>query len=64
MYSPPANSISRPPTSLLLSRMAVTTWSSGRLNAARRLGSTVIWYCRTNPPIEATSATPGTACSA
>ena len=64
MYSLPANSISRPPTSLLLWRMAATTWSSGRLYAASRLGSTVIWYCFTNPPMDATSATPGTACSA
>jgi hypothetical protein len=52
----------RPPTSLLLARTASATFMIARSYDFRRLGSTVIWYCWTNPPIDATSATPGTDC--
>ena len=60
MYSAPVNSTSRPPTSLLPSRIAWTTVESGMLKASSVLGSMLTWYCFWNPPIEATSATPGT----
>ncbi len=60
MYSAPANSTSLPPTSLFPSRMAPMTFWSGTLVASRASGSTFTWYCFWNPPIEATSATPGT----
>ena len=63
MYSRPVNSTSRPPTSLLPPRTAATTLEIGTPYAARRLGSTFTWYCRTNPPSGATSATPGTDCN-
>ena len=41
-----------------------TTVPSGMFSAASRSGSRLTWYSFTNPPMLATSATPGTACSA
>ena len=40
--------------------MAIRTSEIGRLYARSLDGSTVTWYCFTNPPTEATSATPST----
>src|SRR5664280_2266880 len=64
MYSRPENSMRRPPISLLLLRIASTTDSSGRPYAASVFGSSVTWYCFWKPPTLATSATPGTDCTA
>ena len=63
MNSFSATSTRPPPTSLLLSRMAVRISPMDRSKARRRLGSTVTWYWRTNPPTPATSETPRTAVS-
>jgi len=62
MYSRPVSSTRRPPTSLLPLRIASTTVSSGSLYASNAVGSMLTWYCRTKPPIGATSATPGMLC--
>ena len=43
--------------------MAVRITEIGRLYARSLFGSTVTWYCRTNPPTLATSDTPGMAVS-
>jgi hypothetical protein len=63
MYSAPACSMSRPPTSALPARTASTTRSMEMPVAASRTGSTSTWYCFWKPPKPATSATPGTLCS-
>ena len=53
-------STSLPPTSLLDLWIAFLTDWIDRLYARRRLGSISTWYCFTNPPMLATSDTPGT----
>jgi hypothetical protein len=63
MYSRPANSSSRPSTSLLLALIALTTSFTETSYAASLFGSRFTWYCLTNPPMLATSATPGTLAS-
>ena len=59
--SMPFSSMTLPPTlRLLRPRASMTSWSKiprSRIFA----GETSIWYCRTKPPTDATSATPGTA---
>jgi len=60
MNSFSAISSERPPTSPLLFCTAIATSLIDRLYACNRCGSTVIWYCFTKPPTEATSATPST----
>ena len=63
MNSFSATSIRPPPTSLLLSWIAVRIAEIGSPYARSRFGSTVIWYWRTKPPTLATSETPGIAVS-
>src|SRR6516162_2638006 len=53
----------RPPTSPLLLLTAMLTSAIERLYARSFVGSTVIWYCFTKPPMDATSDTPSTAVS-
>ena len=48
----------RPPTSMLLSRIASRIFESGMPSACRRRGSMTTLYCLTKPPTLATSATP------
>ena len=58
MYSVSVISMVRPPTSWLLDRTASLTRASGMPNACSFRGSTTTWYSRSNPPTDATSATP------
>src|SRR5262245_2030537 len=57
------SSIERPPTSPLLRWTAMATSEIESLYALSFVGSTVTWYCFTNPPTEATSDTPSTEAS-
>jgi hypothetical protein len=63
MYSFSAISTTEPPTSLFDRSIAVTTSRSASPYAWSRCGSSTTWYCLTNPPIGATSATPSTLAS-
>ncbi len=53
-----ASSSVRPPTSMLLERIASRTFVSGMPKLRRRCGSTRTSYCLTKPPTLAISATP------
>src|SRR5574338_712807 len=57
------SSTTSPPTSALDLRIASSTMPIGTPYARSLAGSTVTWYCLTNPPMLATSATPGTEAS-
>ena len=63
MYSRPPISSTRAPMSTWWSPIASTTRVAGIPNARSRSGFTSTWYCFSNPPRLATSATPGTAVS-
>ena len=56
----PFSSITFPPTFRLLEPTASITCDSVTPACRSFAGLTSIWYCRTNPPMLATSATPGT----
>ena len=58
MYSVSVISMVRPPTSRLLARTASVTRDKGMPKACSFRGSTTTWYCFSNPPTDATSATP------
>jgi len=64
MYSRSVSSTTMAPTSALALRMASMTRVIGTPYACSRAGSRSIWYCFSNPPMDATSATPGTEVSA
>jgi hypothetical protein len=55
-----ATSSSRPPASLLLRADGVADLRDRDVVGAQLVGVHLIWYCLTKPPMEATSATPGT----
>ncbi len=63
-YSARLISITRAPTSRFEPRTARKTSSSLTPCARMASGSTSIWYSRTKPPTEATSATPSADISA
>ena len=63
MYSASPISMTEPPASWLPDWIARFTMASVMPKARSLSGSTTTWYCRTMPPIVATSATPGTVCS-
>ncbi len=64
MYSRSLSSITMAPTSALALWMALITRVMGMPYPWSFAGSRSTWYCFSNPPIEATSDTPGTAVSA
>ncbi len=64
MYSRSESSITMAPTSALAFWIAAMTLVIGTPYAWSREGSRSTWYCFSNPPMEATSETPGTAVSA
>lgn len=63
MYSASANSTTEPPEAWLAFCRASTTAACVMPSARMRSGSSTTWYCRTMPPMLATSATSGTVLS-
>ena len=60
MYSASASSTTEPPEDWLALRSASITMPCVTPSWRMRSGSSTTWYCRTMPPMLATSATSGT----